>query len=59
MTRNFNYHANTVSEGRGECEQDIHSGIQPLGPPFVVALSFIERLNLSTKNGENGTGRVA
>jgi hypothetical protein len=53
------YHTGTVAEGRRECEQDINSGIQPLCPFFVGTLRLIKGLYLGSKNGENGTGRVA
>ena len=53
------YHTNTVAESRRECEQDIHSRIQPLCPLFVDTLRLIKGLYLGAKNGENGSGRVA
>ena len=53
------YRSNAVAEGRRECEQDIHSGIQPLCPLFASTLRLIEGLYLGSKNGENGSGRVA
>jgi hypothetical protein len=55
------YHTGAVSESCRECEQDIDSGIQPLRPLFRVVgtLSLIKVLYLSSKNGDDGTGRVA
>jgi hypothetical protein len=58
-SRSRNYHTNTVAEGRRKREQDIDSGIQPFGQLFVGTLRLIKGLYLGSKNGENGTGRVA
>ena len=54
-----NYHTKTVAEGRREREQDIDSRIQPFCQLFICTLRLIKDLHLGSKNGENGTGRVA
>ena len=54
-----NYQPNTVTEGRRECVQNIHRGVDPLHPLFVDALRLIKLVDLGSKHGENGTGRAA
>ena len=53
------YHTCPVSEGRGECKQDINGGIQPFCPFFIGTLGLIKGLYLGSKNSENGARRVA
>jgi hypothetical protein len=46
-------------ENRRERGYDSHSGIEPLRPLFVGTLSLVVGLDLGSKYGENGTGRIA
>jgi hypothetical protein len=52
-----NYRSRYIENSR-ECGYDVHSWIEPLRPLFVGTLSFVVGLDLGTKHGENGTGRI-
>jgi hypothetical protein len=39
--------------------EDVHSGIEPLGPSIIAPQRLIESLYLPMKDSENFSGRVA
>jgi len=39
--------------------QDVHSGIEPLGPSITVTSRLVKSLYLLMKDGKNCAGRVA
>jgi hypothetical protein len=53
------YHANTRSKRRRKSKQDVHGGVQPLGPSVIATSRLIYPLHLLLKNSDNGAWRVA
>src|ERR1700677_2969856 len=53
------YQANTLSKGLRQHIEDVHSGIEPLGPSIIANSRLITSLYLLIKDGENCAKRVA